>query len=390
MGLPLGSLASGLTQGFENGIGMADKLRMLHDAARVRAAKAALGNVYGSDAPLPDGSTPPVTPPSPGQASTPANATLAAVGASSGAPPPPDAMPPTPAPMPPAAPTPAPAPPPNMPATAAAPATGSDGTPLSGVAASTAAPGGQPDQAVVTSSIQDANNTIKAIAAAVKQSNPNIDPETLFEAVSQHISTMKGVRDEVKDYMEAQVRLAAQQNKVLTTGMNIAGRQGVADTRAQAQVTTGAGHDTARVTAAGLSADAREAAAQIAAQGGITRAQIAADTGRYVADANNKTRVYDTQLQQFVKIASGNSADEAKVDAATANAGGTPPARKRLNPLPMPAAPGGVAAPAPAPAPAAAAGRQYRNLAALQAAFKAGKVDMATAKRIALANGWGS
>ena len=349
-----------------------------------------------------DGSapTPPVTPPMPGVASVPATPPPAG--------PPPDAGPTSfdpsmagppandvsgmgGAPMPPS-PLPLPLPqvqqPPNVPPTGAGPATGTDGTALSGMAASTAQPGGD-QHAQITSSITDANNTIKAIASAIKQANPNIDPETLFEATSQHINQMKGVRNEVKDYMDAQVKLAAQQNAVLRAGMNIQGRQGVADTRAgsvvdkanidaQSRETTGAGHDAARVTASQNQAGARVTAAQIAAQGGVTRAQIASDTQRFVQDAHDKTRVYDTQLQAWTKVANANTGADARVDAETARAGGTPPARQRLNPLPMPAAPGG----------APSGNTQYKSLAALQSAFKAGQVDAVTAQRIAKANGW--
>lgn len=395
MAFSLGSLAGGIASGLDNGVGVADKLRQLNEAARVRAARAALGRSYASDLPMTDGSAPlppPVTPPAPGVASVPATPP----------PPPPDAGPPPvdssmagapandvsgmggapapPSPLPP--PMPQVQQPPNVPATGAGPATGADGTALSGTAASTAQPGGDA-QAQLTSTVTDANNTIKAIAAAVKQANPNIDPQTLFEAVNQHIGQMKGVRNEVKDYMQTQVAYAKIQQQMQDNIARIAGRSDVAGTNAGARtgaaqitadsrVQVGAGHDTARTTAADTQANARVSAAQIQAQGGVTRAQIAADTQRFVQDAHDKTRVYDTQLQSWTKVATGNNADQARVDAETARAGGTPPARTRLNPLPMPAS----------------GNTQYKSLADLQAAFKAGKVDPATAQRIAKTNGW--
>lgn len=367
MAFSLGSFAGGLANGAEAGIGMADKLRQLNDAARVRAARSALGRSYASDIPMSDGSpTPPVTPPMPGVASVPATPPPtgiisdtfgpgAAQGSSfrgaisapandvsalqSGAP----------APLPP--PVAPPMPVPNMQPTPDAPATGTGGAPLSGTAASVAPPGADADPAAqLTSTITDANNTIKAIAHAIKQANPNIDPETLFEATNQHIQQMKGVRNEVKDYMTTQVEYAKIQQRMNGVIARVAGQKDVADTRAAAQqdvATTNAGARVkasenaagARVKASENQAGARVTAAQIAAQGGVTRAQIASDTQRFVQDAHDKTRVYDTQLQTWAKVANTNTSSEAKVDAETARAGGTPPARQRLNPLPMPAAP---------------------------------------------------
>lgn len=403
MAFSLGSLAGGLASGIDNGVGVADKLRQLNDAARVRAARSALGRSYASDLPMTDGSAPlppPVTPPSPGVASVPATP-----------PPPPDAAPPPDAGPPPidssmggapsndvsgmggapAPPSPLPPPmpqvqqPPNVPATGAGPATGADGTALSGTAASTAQPGGDA-QAQLTSTVTDANNTIKAIAAAVKQANPNIDPETLFEAVNQHIGQMKGVRNEVKDYMQTQVAYAKIQQQMQDNIARIAGRsdvQGqknvgnaaVANIKGNTAVEVGQGHDTARETAADTAAKGKVTAAQIAAQGGITKAQLMADNQRFIQDAHDKTRVYDTQLGSYTKLVANNNTSQAAVDSSVARAGGTPPARTRLNPLPMPAAP-------------ASGNTQYKSLADLQAAFKAGKVDPATAQRIAKTNGW--
>lgn len=360
MGFSYGSFAGGLAQGAESGIGMADKLRQLNDAARVRAARSALGRSYASDIPMSDGSpTPPVTPPMPGVASVPAmpppmsdgggftagqdNMAMPLppgnVGGMGGAPLPPAPLPPPVAP---------PMPAPNMQPTPDAPATGTGGAPLSGTAASVAPPGADADPAAqLTSTITDANNTIKAIAHAIKQANPNIDPETLFEATNQHIQQMKGVRNEIKDYMQTQVEYAKVQQRMNGVIARVAGQKGVAETRAQAQlgvadrnadsrVQVGQGHDQARVKASENQAGARVTAAQIQAQGGVTRAQIASDTQRFVQDAHDKTRVYDTQLQTWAKVANTNTSSEAKVDAETARAGGTPPTRQRLNPLPMP------------------------------------------------------
>ncbi len=379
-----GSFAGGLAEGLEGGVGMADKLRQLNDAARVRAARKALGTAYGSDMPMSDGSAPPMpgatpvpitgTPPLPGVASQPKYQgstspdpmmggpdPLAAIGANAGAPAPPQAVQALPPPVA------APAAPAAMPATVAAPATGAGGDPMSGVAAPVDAGAGQEQQ--LTSTITDANNTIKAIAAQVRKANPNIDPETLFEATRQHIENMKGVRNEVKDYMTTQVEYAKIQQRMQGVIERVAGQQGVADTRAGVQrdvantnaasrETVGAGHDDARVEAARLTAAAHAEGAVTAASASITRAQIMAAA----SNANARTRLEGTLESAATRAGaladSARVAAKARVEAMIAGAGGEPD----RSVAPMPAkksyigADGQTVAPKPAAAPAMPAG----------------------------------
>lgn len=73
-----------------------------------------------------------------------------------------------------------------------------------------AAPSGGSD---LQSQILDYHNTIKAIAQTVKINNPGISPRDLFKATELVIGQMKGVKDEAKDYMRAQIDYARLQAK---------------------------------------------------------------------------------------------------------------------------------------------------------------------------------
>lgn len=98
---------------------------------------------------------------------------------------------------------------------------GAGGAAMSGVAQPS---GGKPSD--------DAQKTVMAIAQNIKKANPQIDPGTLFQAVTQQIATMKGVEPEIKDYMNLQIKAAEMTTKLQEAQAKIDGlerRQGMRD-----------------------------------------------------------------------------------------------------------------------------------------------------------------
>ena len=411
MGFSWGSFADGAADGISNGVGIAAKLQMMNEAARKRkedsATRAALGRTYASDVPMGSigADAPAPVAPMPGQASVPSMPGQASTPnddyAAMAAPPPPNddyaamaaappsnglsGMPSGGAPLPP--PTGAPLPPPNMAPSPDGPATGTGGVPLSSTAAPIQPQGPQDPAAAVTNTIQDANNTIKSIAHAIKQANPGIDPEALFAATAQHIETMKGVRNEVKDYMTAQAHNAdlqfkqqklAQHMEELIARMAGAGdvqdkkNEGalaVAGVRGETARDVGAGHDNARRDSAQIGADARVTASGNAAMATISAATIRKAGSDQTARSHVYSTVYAAMLKAGVNEDTARIAANARVDAAIAQAGGTPPERGLR--------PGGSAPAAPKPA---AGG--YKTPADVKAAYTAGKIDRATAASV--------
>lgn len=383
------SFGQGLDQGTQIMARM-QQMRMLQEQRqREQAARRAAGNAYMSPGAAPQ-------PPMPGVASPPApparmmdmsDLMTQQDPTEMGMAPPPPMAPPAGAMIPSGGAPPLPPPPQPMPIPMNA-----DGAPMAGAepAAAAAPPpvgaGGDPMPTQGDNAVQGAQETIRSIAQQIKDANPGIAPEALFDATGLQIEQMKGVRNEVKDYMQLQVELAKLQTKLGIAEKQIEGRQGVAETAADARVEAAQiGGDSrervagtqagARVEAASIAANSRQTVAQLAAQARVTVGQLGANSREAVAATNADARRYDSD-QDY----------RARVNAAAIEMG-----------VAMPAA-GGVRQPksswsGPAravPRGGGAAGGSYPSLKALQDAFKAGKVDADTAQRIAKEKGWAS
>lgn len=350
----LGYAVNGLATGFNSGLDMAAKLDELRKTARMRAAQRAVGQAYlsGADFGGGDPSAPQLQPPAPGEASLPKGATGPdpMMGTSpipqGSAPPLPPSMGGAPPPVDsslagapgPAGPVDAaPSPPAAAPAPQPAPAPGPTGS-GSGAPAPDVPPEHQPLSPEAQSSITEANNAIKGFAQAIKSANPNIDPETLFNAVEQHVTQLKGVRNEVKDYMVAQTALARAQYGVQNTAMKVAGQLQVANTRADAARDVAGTNAEARTGSAQIRADASRDVAQTGAGARIGAAQIGAgsreavaQTGagsrRYAADKRYQGQVYQSVAGAASRADSARVGAQGRVDAAGVGMGQPAPNR---------------------------------------------------------------
>jgi hypothetical protein len=382
----------GFGQGLDQGTQIMQRIMAMRQAQdqqqQMLAARRAAGNAL-----MQPGAPPPPTSPMPGQASVPTRmmdegdlpSQLDPTEMAGWAPPPPpqQAMIPSGG----APPLPQPAAP--MPIPMNADGASMAGAPPAAPAAPPTGAGGDPLPSQANDAVQGAQETIRAIAQQIKEANPDITPEALFDATGLHIEQMKGVRNDVKDYMQQQVELAKLQVRLQTTEMRIAGNQRVAETNADAHVEAATiGGDSrvkvsenqaaARVTAADIAARSRQTVAQMATEARVTVAQLGADSREAVAATGADVQRY--KADQHYRAAVNAEAVRAGV---TLPAG--PATRQPKVYLGQDGKPVG-----PVAAPKAAPGGSYGSLKALQDAFKAGKVDAATAQRIAREKGWAS
>lgn len=254
-----------------------------------------------------------------------------------------------------------------------------DGAPMAGPAPAATPPtplgaGGDPMPTQGNDAVQGAQETIRSIAGQIKAANPGITPEALFDATGLQIEQMKGVRNDVKDYMQMQVEMAKLQTKLQVTEQTIAGRQDVADTQAGARTesaqigadsrrdvaTTQAG---ARTESARIAALSRMSVAEMAATAKVTTAQLGADSreavaatnadvDRYASDQRYRAAVNTAAIEMGVKMPAG-------------------PATRQPSTWKGPAK--------PLAAPKAGA---YKSGADVKAAFAAGKISEAEAVKI--------
>lgn len=157
--------------------------------------------------------------------------------------------------------------------------------------------GGDPLPTQGNDAVRGAQETIRSIAQQIKGANPGITPEALFDATGLQIEQMKGVRNDVKDYMQQQVELAKLQTRMQVTEAQIAGRKDVADINADARVGAAqVGADSrikvsenqagARVESARIAALSRMSVGEMAATARVTTAQLGADSREAVAATN--------------------------------------------------------------------------------------------------------
>jgi len=252
--------------------------------------------------------------------------------------------------------------------------TGAGGDPLSGAAAG-------------TGNVQhDAESTILNIARQLKAANPDITAEQMFDAVNLHIEQMKGVRNDVKDYMTAQVEVLKAQTRLQQTQMRVEGQENVAGINAGGRVDAAtirgdAARDVANITGnsrenvAGINAHSREAVAGMLADNRIAVAEIAANSREVIAATGADAKMYASK-----------QAYRARVNAAALQMGVTPiagpppatPAPRTGTPAPTPSG----APAAPARAPAAPAATRYKSADDVKAAYQAGKISRESATQI--------
>jgi hypothetical protein len=157
--------------------------------------------------------------------------------------------------------------------------------------------------------VKDAQGTIMSIAQQIKQANPNINPETLFDATAQHIDMMKGVRNDVRDYMMMQIDLAKQQYATQraelrlqgvedTSQRNYQGRVDSASIRGDAQRDVAGTQAGARIGAANIGADSRRDVAGTQAGARIGAANIGANSRENVAGTQAGARVTASQNER--------------------------------------------------------------------------------------------
>lgn len=192
----------------------------------------------------------------------------------------------------------------------------------------------QPQMGGQMDAVQEAQQNIKAMAAAIKAANPGIDGATLLMAVDHQIEDLKGVAPLTKATMQAQtaaltaqmkyqaamqgfeakMRIAKSHDDVLQaiaelkaqTGIEIAGIN--ADSRRDV-ASTNAG---ARVQAAGIGAGSRENVARIGADSRRDVANIGADSRESVAGTNAEARMYGAdQGFRGNQVRGGGKADPA-------------------------------------------------------------------------------
>lgn len=336
----------GFGGGLNQGLDIAARIQAMHDAQRMGQARAAVGASYGMpQQPMPQ-------PPMPGQSSAPAPQGPMGPDPMMG----PGPMPgPGPMGLPSGGAPPPPGPPQPMPMAApAGPAMGAGGAPLSG----TAAPGGD--------AIKDAQSTITAIAQQIKAANPNISPEQLFDATGLQIEQMKGVRNDVKDYMTQQIELAKLQTRIQTTEERVRGQVDVAGIQADARVgAANIGADSRR-DVAGTQAGARVKAAEI---GGSSRERVAgtqADARRDAAGIGADSREAVAGTAQEGRRYAADQGRAGRENAAGIGIGKKPTAGKPAAPKQFNRTKAG----------------SYASAEAVRSAFQAGKIDQNTATSI--------
>lgn len=301
-----GGFAGGLASGIDAGSQIAARFQAIKaaqmqiDAAkRDLAARAAMYHGLGAGQSGPQNGAP-------GPAALPPG--MAGPG---GAPAPPQGPPPqaqggpVPVPMPGAQPMPGPPAPPPMPqgGGGAGPAAPPQQDGMSGVASPTG------------SFEMDSRKTLMAIAQDIKQRNPNIDDLTLASAVDQTITSMKGVSEVDKSYMQALVQSQAIQQRADAALQRAQTAEDVANIRAEAYkaqyetmlkvagVRAGAQTESAkigagsRVQAAQIGAGSREAVAGTQAGARIGAAKIGAGSREHVADTAAGASRFRTQTQ---------------------------------------------------------------------------------------------
>jgi len=247
---------------------------------------------------------------------------------------------------------------------------GAGGDPLAGAAAETG------------NVVMDAQGTIKNIAQQIKAANPDISPEDLFEATNLHIEQMKGVRNDVKDYMVQQVELAKVQARIQAAEMRLQGQLGAAETNADA-----------RVEAARIGGDSRRDVAQTQAGARVDSANIGAGSRENVAGTQANARIRAAEIGGDSRVDSSANAANARmydsdqryrgsVDGGRARAGTGGPVTGATRPVNKPAirSSGGGRG---------NGGNQWSTLKQLQDAVAAGRVPRETAIRIAREKGWG-
>ena len=367
--MQIGSLLGGFSQGLGGGVDIASKLALLRQQQHDIMARQAMGQALAGGGMGGPGGAPAMPPGMPSPAPQAPGGAGPAMDGPTAMPPAPSGMVPDGAPPLPNAPPPssigANSPPPQTGPAPPAAATGAGGAPLSGAAAGFGYP------------VKDAQTTIQNIATQIKAANPNIRPEELFNATNLHIEQMKGVRNDVRDYMQQQVALAGLQYKLqasenrlrgveYTADQNYRGRTDAADIRGDAQrdvATTQAG---ARTDAARITGGSREAAAKTAAGARVDAATIGGDSRRDVATTNAGAR--------------GDAARQERAGRENAASFQSGAAKPKLlgydaqgNAMYAPAPGGGGGAPKPAvPAPATTSG--YKSAADVRAAYQAGKL----------------
>lgn len=237
------------------------------------------------------------------------------------------------------------------------PAMGAGGDPLSG----TAAPSGD--------AVHDAQGTIMSIAQQIKAANPGIAPEALFDATGLQIEQMKGVRNDVKDYMMSQIELAKIQARVQGYEMRLSGQQYVADRNYEGRTDAATIRGDASRDVATTQGNARTDAARIAGGSRTDAARIGADARVAATERSSQSREYSADQNRGASDYRADQGYRGRVDSASAMAGST--ARTKPGPrYQQPARPG-----AAQPARGGRSGaKPYSKAEDVRAAFQSGQI----------------
>lgn len=370
---------------FANGIQAGQALRASHEARADRKrkdqARKQLGQFLWSDDP-----SAMAQPPMPGQPSVPKSPEMMGAGGAPQMPtpqPPQMAQPQVPQSVPLPGATPMPQPPAPMPMPAPRPQgpmqMGPNGQPMPGPAEPGGPPqgGGNPADA---NPFMDSLHTLRQVAQSIKAANPTITPEQLMDATSEALDSMKGVSAETlqwsKALLGADTSANTQASRERIAGGHDTSRENVANIRADAM------RDVSQntvdwhkyqsdmmykraVEAATIAANSRRDVASTAAGSRENVANITADSRRDVANTNADSRDYGSEVGY-----------EGRVDSAAARTTGVIPG----------AASGSTKRPfkgrtRTAPVNPTDPYAAYHTPADVAAAFKAGKLSEAEARR---------
>lgn len=246
---------------------------------------------------------------------------------------------------------------------------------------------------------QDSQKTLRAMFANIQKSNPELDPDTAFQAVATQIELMKGVDESAKVYMQASVAQARVDAQMEMAAVKATSAAEVAQIRAEAMqykadIAAAAAKDVAGIKGetardvADTNAGARVGAASIGADSRRDVAETQAGASRYRDDKKYQGLVYDSVLNAYVEADKARVGADARVDAAGAMSGQKPrtPAYGGARGSSGNAAPGRTP-PGQETRPAVAA-PTYKSANDVATAYKAGKLSRDEAAKILRQKGW--
>jgi len=230
------------------------------------------------------------------------------------------------------------------------PGMGAPPSPMGGGAPAPAAPSPQPGAGAAPAPTptlltpsgvfgQDSAGTIKSMADRIKKANPGISPKNLLGAVNQGVAMLKGVSSDDKAYLQAQVQMAAIDQRHQASILASQTREDAME--AQMKMLTdkmevmskiASGHDAARTDAADVGATSRERVAGTNAGARVQSAQIGAGSREKVGAGHDATQRYGADKRSQTagatdasreRIAGTNRA--ARENAAAITAGQKPP-----------------------------------------------------------------